>query len=374
MKKSIQVGRVYGISININYTWLIIFGLVVWTLTVGYFPYVTPNLPLSTYLIMAVISAALLFLSLLAHELAHSVVALRNNLPIRGITLFIFGGVAHMEKEPDDPKTEFKMAVAGPVCSLVISFIFWVTTQVLFTLKAPMPVIAVTSYLYILNSIVAVFNLVPGFPLDGGRILRSLLWSHYKEIKKATRIASNFGKAFAYILMAYGILNLFTSSLLTGIWFMFIGMFLFEAAETSYQQVAIQKALHGIHVNDIMTRSVVTVDAKTTLDYLIDEYFLKYRFTSFPVIANEMLVGLLTLHNVRDIPKDKWPQTTAEEAMVKLNSAIIISPETEITYALSKMAASGIGRLLVVEDHSLIGILSQRDVMRLFEVREDLER
>jgi predicted transcriptional regulator len=173
--------------------------------------------------------------------------------------------------------------------------------------------------------------------------------------------------------MAFGIVNLFTSSFLTGIWFMFIGLFLFEAAETSYQQVAIQKALHGISVKNIMTRNVVTVDAKATLDYLIEEYFLKFRFTSFPVISSEMLVGLLTLHNVRDVPKDKWPQTTAEEAMVKLNDSILISPETEITYALSKMAGSGIGRLIVVEDHKLIGILSQRDIMRLFEVREDLE-
>jgi len=373
MRKSVHVGTVYGINININYTWLIIFGLVVWTLAVGYFPHVSPGLAGPSYWIMAVVSALLLFGSLLLHELSHSVVAVKHNLPIRGITLFVFGGIAHMEKEPPDPGTEFKMAIAGPICSLVLAAFFWGLTVLLANISVSDAVLAVTSYLYMLNIIVAVFNLFPGFPLDGGRVLRAGLWNHYKDLKKATRIASKFGKGFAYILMGFGILNLFATSFITGIWFIFIGLFLLEAADQSYKQVEMKKALAGIHVRDIMTRNVITVQAEVTLDKLVDDHFFKYRFTSFPVISDDMLVGLLTLHDVKEIPREKWARTPAVQAMIKLSDAILISPSAEVMAALAKMVGSGIGRLIVVEDHKVIGILSQRDIMRLFEVRIDLE-
>jgi CBS domain-containing protein len=225
----------------------------------------------------------------------------------------------------------------------------------------------------LINTIVAIFNLVPGFPLDGGRILRATLWHFYHDLKRATRVASNFGKGFAYVLMGIGILNIFAASLISGIWFIFIGLFLLEAAETSYKQVEMKKALSGIHVRDIMTKNVVTIDAKTTLDKLVDEFFFKFRFTSFPVISEDMLVGLLTLHNVKDIAKSKWGETTAEQAMVRLSDSILIKQSADVMTALSKMVGSGIGRLIVIEDHKVVGILSQRDIMRLFEVRIDLE-
>jgi len=373
MRKSIHIGTVLGIPIRVNYTWLIIFGLVVWTLANGYFPFVVPGMSEKTYWTMAVISAVLLFGSLLLHELSHSAVALKNKLPIRGITLFIFGGVAQMEKEPQDPGTEFRMAAAGPACSLVLSAAFFGSAILLSYAGAHPAVIAVARYLYIINLIVAVFNLVPGFPLDGGRVLRAALWSHYNDLKKATRVASRFGKGFAYLLMALGLFNLFGGALISGIWFILIGFFLFEAAESSYQQVAMKSALSGIRVQDIMTKSVITIDAKATLDRLVDDYFFKFRFTSFPVIRDDMLMGLLTLHNVKEVPKEKWGETSAEQAMVPLSSAILVHPHAEAMTALSKMVRNGTGRLIVVEDHKVLGILSQRDVMRLFEVRSDLE-
>jgi len=196
MKISFKLGEVLGIPISINYTWFIIFGLITITLAMGYYPITASGLTTYTYWIMGIISAILLFASLLAHELSHSYVAIKHNLPIKGITLFIFGGVAHMTKEPPNPKTEFQMAVAGPACSITIAFVFWLLTNLFFNLRFPIYIVAVTEYLYLLNGIVAIFNLVPGFPLDGGRILRAGLWALLKDLKRATQIASTCGKIF----------------------------------------------------------------------------------------------------------------------------------------------------------------------------------
>lgn len=373
MRKSLHIGTIFGIEINVNYTWVIIFALVVWTLALGYFPQEAPGLKRYSYWIMAFISALFLFGSLLLHELSHSLVALRNDLPIRSITLFIFGGIANIEKEPDQPGIELKMALAGPACSIVLAVTFFAATLVFEGLGLPRSLTAVTTYVYLLNTIVALFNLVPGFPLDGGRVLRALLWKHYNDLKKATRVASGFGKGFAFILMVFGVVNLFTVSLLTGVWFIFIGLFLLDMAESSYRQVELNKTLSGVHVRDIMARDVVTVNAEAKLDDLVDNYFFKYRFTSFPVISNDILVGLLPLHNVKEVPKESWAGTKAAEIMEKLSDAIIIAPSADATAALSKMIGNGIGRLIVIEDHKVIGIVSQRDIMRLFEVRMDLE-
>lgn len=372
-KISFKLGEVLGIPILINYTWFIIFGLITITLAMGYYPITAPGLIPSTYWIMGIISAILLFASLLAHELSHSYVAIKHNLPIKGITLFIFGGVAHMTKEPPDPKTEFQMAVAGPACSIAIAFVFWLLTNLFFNLRFPIYIVAVTQYLYLLNGIVAIFNLVPGFPLDGGRILRAGLWALLKDLKRATQIASTFGKTFAFFLIAMGFLNLIYGHPLPGIWLIFIGWFLKEAAELSYQQVVMKKALTGARVSDIMSTDVVTVDSKITLHDLIEQYFFKYRYTSFPVTRVGELRGLITLHDVKEVPRNEWQKKTAEEAMTPLSEDLVIRPHAQVVNALTQMAKTGIGRLLVIEDSRLIGILSQRDITRLFELKTDLE-
>ena len=373
MKRSIHVATISGIPIKINYTWFIIFALVVFTLAKGYFPVELPGEGDLTYWIMAVAAACLLFISLLLHELSHAIVAVKNDLPMKGITLFVFGGVAHMEKEPQSPIVEFKMAIAGPACSLLISVLFFLLTNVFFYLKFPLWAVVITSYLSMINLGVAIFNLIPGFPPDGGRLLRAALWKYFNDIKKATLIATNCGKGFAYILMGFGLLNIFAASFLSGVWFIFIGLFLLEAAEVSYQQTAMKNILSGILTKEIMTKDVVAVDAELHLNDLVDKYFFRYRFTSFPVISSDALVGLITLHNVKDVPRERWGETLTKEAMVPLSSLILIGPDVEVMEALSKMAANGIGRLIVVQDHKILGFLSQRDVMRLFEVRLDLK-
>jgi len=373
MKRSIKLITLFGIPVEINYTWFIIFGLVIFTLARGYFPNTDPELSTLSHWLMAVVAAILLFASLLAHELSHSLVAQRNNLPIHGITLFVFGGVAHLEKEPPTPAVEFKMAIAGPLMSFFLSLLFFFLTKVLNSFGFPRYLLSIFEYLFILNLVVGLFNLVPGFPLDGGRILRAALWGWSKDIKKATGIASAFGKGFAFFLIAVGLLNLFLGSVISGVWFIFIGLFLQEAAEVSYRQVVMKKILTGVRVENLMTRSVITVPANLTIDKLLEDYFFRFRFASFPVVEDDTLLGLLTLHAIKEVEREKWSQLKARDIMIPLSPRLTITKEEEVTEALAKMASSGTGRLLVIEDSKLIGILSQRDIMRLFEFKAEIE-
>ncbi len=375
MNRSIHIITVLGIPIEINFSWFIIFFLVTWTLAVSVFPSSSymQGLPTITYWIAAIIASFFFFSSLLLHELSHSYVAIKNNLPIKGITLFVFGGVAHLSKEPQTPGTEFKMAVAGPLCSISLSFVFAVLAQLFQNIGLPAVIVVVTQYLSEINLIVCVFNLVPGFPLDGGRMLRSALWSITGDLKKATLIASTFGKLSAYLLMGFGILLFLNTYIISGIWLILIGFFLREAAGSSYQQVAFKKYLNGVKVRGVMTPNVVIVSENLTLTSLVDDYFFKYRFTSFPVLSDEGDVkGLITIHAVKDVPREQWAKTKVSEAMVPLKSDLVVSPYADIFDALTQMAGNGVGRLLVTQDGKLIGIISQRDIMRLFEVKENL--
>ena len=373
MRKSFKLMTIFNIPVEINFTWFIILGLVVFTLARGYFPLTNPELSAGAHWLMAAIAALLLFASLLAHELSHSIVARRDRLPIRGITLFVFGGVAHMEKEPASPGVEFRMAIAGPLMSFFLAGLFFILTRLFYSLRLPTPVLSITNYLFILNLIVGIFNLIPGFPLDGGRILRATLWSYYKDLKKATAIASGFGKGFAFFLIAIGFLNLFTGSIISGIWLIFIGLFLQEAAEMSYRQVVMKKILGGVKVKDLMTRSVITVPADITLDRLVDDYFFRTRHATFPVLEDDNILGLVILHDIKEVPREKWPQRTAKDIALPLSHQLVIDQNADVMTALGRMANNGLGRLLVIENSKLLGILSQRDVMRLFEFKSEIE-
>jgi Zn-dependent protease len=347
--------------------------LVIFTLAEGYFPSTNPDLSTPVYWILAAIAAVCLFASLLAHELSHSLVAKRNELPIHGITLFVFGGVAHLEKEPTTPAVEFKMAIAGPAMSFSLAIVFYSITLLFYRFNAPDYILSLGNYLFIINLVVGLFNLIPGFPLDGGRILRSAIWHFTHNLGKATGIASACGKGFAFFLIAIGFINLFIGSLISGIWLIFIGFFLQEAAEVSYRQVIMRKILTGVKVENIMSRSVITVPASLSLHDLLEKYFFRFRFASFPVIEDDRVVGLITLHDIKGIEREKWAETTAQQVMIPLSNALIIDKHSEVTDALAKMASSRVGRLLVIEDSKLIGILSQRDVMRLFEFKAEIE-
>jgi len=373
MKKSFHLGTLFKIPIEINYTWFIILGLIVFSLARGYFPMTNPDLDPGAHWLMAFIAALLLFASLLAHEFSHSLVAMKNNLPISGITLFVFGGIAHMEKEPQSPAVEFKMAIAGPIMSFFLALVFFSLTTALYNLGVSRAFLTITNYLFIINLAVGIFNLIPGFPLDGGRVLRAVLWHYYKDIRKATAIAAGFGKTFAYFLIGIGLLNLFTGGLLAGVWFIFIGLFLQEAAETSYRQVVLKKLLGHSTIEKFITSDVITVPANTYLEKLVDHYFFKYRHHSFPVVEDDEILGILTLHDIKHIQRSKWQETTAKQVLIPLNPDLVIHPSTQTMDALAQLARNGIGRALVIDRDKLIGIISQKDIMRLFEFKSEIE-
>jgi len=372
MNRSIYIGKIHDIPIEINYTWFVVFLLVMWTFAQVLFRELPHYSALLVWAI-SVITALLFFAGLLAHELSHSIVATKNNIPINGITLFIFGGVAHITKEPQSPGVEFKMAIAGPLCSFGLSVAFFVLFVLFSNLGFSPILIIMCKLLYELNLAIGIFNLIPGFPLDGGRILRSALWSLFGDIKRATGIASSIGKAFAYFLMSVGFLYLFYGLTLSGIWLMFIGFFLQEAASASYQQVTMRKFLSGTKVRDLMTKNVISVSEDLPLLSLVDDYFFKYRVTSFPVLSrDDEIEGLITIHRVKDMPKQEWNSLKVKDAMVPMRSDLMVDPNKDIFEALTQMAGNEVGRLIVTDGRKVIGIISQRDIIRLFEVKDEL--
>lgn len=369
MKTSFKAGTVLGIPLEINASWLIILSLVVFSLARGYFPLQNPGLPSAVYWIIGIITALILFACLLLHELSHSVVAKRNKLPISGITLFVFGGVAHMTKEPQSPAVEFKMAIAGPIMSILLSVIFWILSGTAIALNLNPIIFAITDYLSFFNLAVAIFNLVPAFPLDGGRVLRAAVWQFTKDLKKATRIASFFGQAFAFVLLSLGIFAFSTGNFISGVWFVFLGFFLLEAAQMSYRQMAIKNAFTGYRVSDIMSKDIVSIPENISIRDLIDNYFFKFRHSIFPIIKDDQLLGIAVFHDVKETEKEHWGTKTSAEIMVPISPELIINQRASIEAALEKLAHNGIGRLLVVENDKLVGILSQSDIVKLFRKR-----
>ncbi|MBU0686309.1 MAG: site-2 protease family protein [Candidatus Margulisbacteria bacterium] len=374
MKQSFKLMTVFDIPIEINYTWFIIFGLVLVTLAQGFFPLTNPGNNTFIYWAAAMLATLLLFGSLLLHELSHSYVAKRNKLPIKGITLFVFGGVAHLEREPQNPNVELKMAIAGPICSIALSIFFYSLTVFFKSIGVASILVSMTYYLFIINLFVAIFNMIPGFPLDGGRVLRALIWKYTNNIRTATRIASNIGKGVAIALMGLGILQLFGGAFVAGVWLIFIGLFLMEAAQMSYKQLVFKKALVGMHVYDIMSQNVITAPSDLTITKLIDEYFFRFRHASFPVIEDDKIIGVVTLHDIKEIPKEKWSSTIAGAAMRPLSARLTTSSHSTVASALQLLATNGLGRALVMEDGKLLGIVSQKDIAKLFQMKEDLEQ
>ncbi len=363
--------KVAGINVTIDYSWLIIFALVFWSLSAGYFPRHFPGGSPAVYWPAGLVAALLFFASILVHELSHSIVAVRSGLKIPEITLFIFGGVAHLSEEPDNPKLEFKIAVAGPVASFVLAVLFRIVEGVL-TGVAPLMVVAVFDYLSWINVALGVFNLVPGYPLDGGRILRAAVWWKTGSVVKATKWASLLGKGFAWALMFLGILQVFSGSLIGGLWLLFIGMFLNGLAATGYQETMVKQSLEGVSVGDVMVEEVITVPPDLSLDEVAQRYFLKYGHGGFPVVEGGRPVGLICLGNIKDTPEEERHSTTAREAMISISPGIEIQPKDTLVAALTKMSQSGVGRLIVMRGDTMIGMITKNGLMRFLEIKQVL--
>jgi len=373
-RPGIPLFSVLGIRVVAHYSWFAIAALIVWALTVGWFPRVLPGRPLAHYITLGIITAFFFFASVLVHELMHSVVAVKSGIPVRRITLFLFGGVAEILREPPDPRTELKVALAGPAASAMIAAGCW-TAVVLMGDEATRPGLQLAlAYLAMANTVLLGFNLLPGMPLDGGRVLRAILWRTTGNLRRATRIASTTGQAIAGLIVLVGItVALMGGSILTGLWIIMIALFLRQAADTSYRQLLVREALQGVRLASVMTPNAVTVPPDITLSELIDSYLLRYHFTSYPVVSEGRPIGLITIRSVKRVGREKWGTTLVSEAMVTITRETSLSPDDDIPTALSRMSAAGQGRLPVIDaSGDLVGIVSRRDIMGYLQIRSDL--
>ena len=364
--------RVLGIPIYINYTWFIVFSLVVYTLAVSYFPYLGPYYEPAVRWIMAFIAAIILFSSILLHELSHSYVAQKQGIRIKSITLFVFGGIAQMAGESRSPSGEMKIAAAGPALSLFISGIFWTIVFVFKRDMATSPVLAIAYFLAYTNMILAVFNLIPGFPLDGGRMLRAFIWKRTNNLNKATLITSRIGKGFAILLIIGGLWDILQGVFISGLWLIFVGMFLQQAADQGYRQTLLNRTLSSVKIRDIMVSPVIVVNIEMTLDHIVNDFFFRYRYNSFPVVSGDTIAGIISFHDIKVVEKEKWPYTVVQDIMHKEITAFTISPESGALEALDKMIDTHRGRLVVIEDGRIAGIISQRDIMQMLKMKADL--
>ena len=367
LKSGIPVGRAFGISLRLHYSWFIIFVLVTWALAANYFPAAYPGWSLATSIVAGVITSLLLFGSVLAHELMHSVVAQAAGIPIRSITLFIFGGVAQMTEEPGQPQVEFRMALAGPLTSLSLGVIFfalwfWLGDAVEF-------VAAIAFWLGWINIVLAVFNLIPGFPLDGGRVLRSILWWRSKDLRRATKIASNIGRGVGYLFIFGGIVLVFWGNWMNGLWFALIGWFLERAAVGSYRQVAFQNTLKGHTVSEVMTQDCPAVHPELTIEQLVSENILISGRRCFPVVQNARVLGLVTVRDIKAVPHDQWTTKTVKEAMTPLDRLKFVSQNEDLSTVLRILTEQNISQVLVVKDGNIIGMVARDNLLSFINIR-----
>jgi Zn-dependent protease/predicted transcriptional regulator len=371
--KRIKLFKLFGFEVSLDMSWLIIFVLITWTLAEGVFPNYYKNLSTMTYWLMGLTGALGLFLSIILHELSHSLVARKFDLPIKGITLFIFGGIAQMEEEPESPKAEFFMAIAGPLMSIFLGGVFYLIYIQGQKIGFPEPVNGIFGYLRLLNFVLAGFNLLPAFPLDGGRVFRAALWQVKNDLRWATKIASNTGSVFGFLFIAVGVFMFLRGAFITGIWWSLIGLFMRNASSSAYRRMQLTEILKGQKVKKFMKTNPVSVSSSLTLKELVEDYIYTHHYKMFPVLKDKKLIGCITTREVKNIPREEWQSTTVENAMNKCSPENTISPEDEAIEALKKIKKSGNSRLMVTENDKLIGIITLKDLVEFFSLKFDLE-
>jgi len=375
MRSNIKLGKISGIEIGLHYSWFIIAALIVFSLG-EHFHRVNPNWSTDQVWVAAVITGALFFLTLLLHELAHSLVAQSRGLKVTGITLFALGGVSQFQNDATDSKTEFWVAIAGPITSLMIGFFCLGIAMGLGWQRSTEPTTAATGilvWLGYINIALAVFNMIPGFPLDGGRVLRSIVWAITKNADRSTRIAARVGQGVAFLFILDGIWQFFHGAGFGGLWIAFIGWFLMDAAKASYNEVESTEKLRGIRVSEVMSRDCAIVNRGMSLREFVDTYLLTTGQRCFAVEDQGRLVGIVTPRDVSKIPRDRWESTTVREAMRPLQQLQIITSDTPVLDALKLMARNDVNQLPVVADGILQGMVSRSQVVQLLQVRSVLQ-
>jgi len=370
MPGSFRIGNIAGIDIDINVSWIIILVLLTVSLATGWFPQLYPGWSTATYWLIAFLSSLLLFVSVLLHELAHSLVARRRGLPVTSITLFIFGGVSNIEREPTSPGIEFQMAVVGPLTSLLIGVICFLLQLPLQGSNSPLE--GILFYLAVTNILLGVFNLIPGFPLDGGRVLHSIVWRLTGNMRQGMRVASLTGQFIAYLFILLGIWIFFAGSILDGLWLGFIGWFLLSAAQSANAQVMLTSVLRGVTVGEVMNPKPTTVAANISLQQLVDAYFLPGGLRYALVMQADHLVGLMTLSDIRHIPREQWGQVPVSNAMIPLERLHVVTPQQSLSDVLPLMAGRDVNQLPVVQNDALVGIVSRDAIVHYLEIRRSL--
>jgi Zn-dependent protease/CBS domain-containing protein len=368
-----RLGSISGFEIRIDYSWFILFFLLLWSFGAGAFPAGFPGHSPPVYLAMGLAATLLFFASLLAHEISHSLVARAKGIPVEGITLFIFGGMARTRMEAASPGDEFQIAGIGPVSSFLIALLFGAIWWLGLRLGWSTAVTGVAQYLILLNLILALFNLLPGFPLDGGRLFRATVWKATGDLTRATRWASMGGRWLGYALIALGLLQLFQGAL-GGLWLVLIGWFLRNAAATTYEQHLIRVVLEDVAVADAMTASPETVGPDLTLDELMESRFLRRRFHAFPVADGDRPLGLVTLRQVAEVPREEWRDRTVADVMTPLADVPVVRPEEDLTELLRKMGAAGAARALVVSRDRLVGLVTTTDIAGWLRHAREIQR
>ncbi|HEY0593889.1 MAG TPA: site-2 protease family protein [Thermoanaerobaculia bacterium] len=366
--------RLAGLEVRIDLSWLVVFALVVWSLAWGAFPQAYPDLGRGTYWGMGLAGATLLFLSVIVHELAHATVARRYGVPVRSITLFIFGGVADLHEEPPSARAEMRMAVAGPATSLALAVVLLLVAASGRATGVAAPVWTVVAYLGGMNVALFVFNMLPAFPLDGGRVLRAWLWKRSGDIRAATRTAADLGGILGIVLMGIGVVTLVLGHLLTGFWWILIGFFVRNAGQISYHQLFIRETLSGERVRSFMTTDPVTVPRVISVKELVEKYVFRYHHKLYPVMEQDRLVGCVTMQAIKELPPDEWERQTVGAIAEACGPENTISPDEEAMDALARMSRDKRSRLLVTREGKLEGIVTLSDLLKFLSLKMEFEQ
>lgn len=370
--RSITITRLGGFDIKVDASWLLIAGLIIWSLSTGYFPEVLPDAGRPLLMILATIAMLGLFVSLVLHELAHSVVARMHGLKIAGITLFLFGGVAELESEPSDPVTELRVAIVGPLASLCLAGLFWSSALIARILGLGPSVAVVLSYLALINLILALFNLAPALPLDGGRVFRALLWRKTGNLLEATRRAVVVSGALAWGLVGLGAIAMFTSGPAAGLWPILLGLFLLAMGRTTYQQAEIRELLGNRTIADVMTHNPVTARPDLSLAEVVNRVFLAEGISFAPVVEEGVLLGYIDLPIVRRIDREHWATTNVEDVVEGLSDEVMVPADLPVQELLTRISQDRRGKFIVVDGHDLLGVVTLRDITAYLDVSRQL--
>jgi Zn-dependent protease/CBS domain-containing protein len=364
-RNAIPLGRIFGISIDLDYSWFLIFGLLTWIMAVSYYPHEFKNWSQGEYWVVGALTSVLLFVSVLLHELGHSLVAIRYGIRVPRITLFIFGGVSQIASEPTSAASEFWIAIAGPAVSFALAVAF---RELRVASPRGTPVFALAEYLAMLNLVLGIFNLIPGFPLDGGRIFRAVVWGASKNFRRATAVAATTGRFFGFLLIFLGVWQVLGGNVFNGIWIAFIGWYLESAAGSQLREQVFKGLLVGHKVSEVMNHDYVEVPGSLTLQEMVDQYVLAGGKRSF--VVNRVGTpgpGLVTLAQIKAVPRDEWPMTTAGAIMIPPDKLLSIQPNADVWTAFEKMGRDGVNQLPVVDAKGIVGMLSRDDLVHYLQ-------